>query len=140
MDTNGATPTLADVPSDEELVVLGKTADEIGREFPFDVPLRFPVQAHGETVSTLTLQRPTGADLFHCGDPFADGLAQSAKVRSLFALISRLAGVPESTVKQLSVQDIKTVEFLLHLFFQPSAATLRPIFSILRTSGETSEA
>jgi hypothetical protein len=126
-------------PSEQELAAIGKALEKVGAEFPFTLPLDHPVQAHGETIEQLTLQLPSGGDIFHAGDPFAAGPGQPTNLRALFTLVSRIAGVPESTVKQLSVQDLKTIEFALTPLFAPSVGKLKRIFSILRTSGETSE-
>jgi hypothetical protein len=136
MIAGNGTPGLGDLPSDAELEQLGTSLDAVRAEFPFTLELTSPVTGHGETLTALTLQMPTGNDLFHSGgDPFVDGVGKPTDLRRLFALVSRIAGVPESTVKQLSVQDLKNIEFALTPLFQPSPAKLKRIFSILRTSG-----
>jgi hypothetical protein len=76
------------------------------------VQLRKPVVAHGDEVRELTFREPTAADIEACGspilfDPFAPEGTPKAKIehRNMFAMMSRLAGVPPSTIKMMNTRD-----------------------------------
>ena len=69
-----------------------------------------PIKAHGEELADLTFREPTGNDLISCGFPFKMELSAGRSVRvvdtqAVAAYISALAGVPPSSVAQLSVID-----------------------------------
>jgi Phage tail assembly chaperone proteins, E, or 41 or 14 len=137
---NGAT-TVDDLTAAEvaEAATQSKRIDEYAKSFPIAIPLLTPVRAHGETIDSVSLQLPTGNDLWHTGDPWSEGAGKPANFRVLVTLISRLAGIPESSVKQFAMPDLKTIEAALLPLFAPSAERLKPMLSILRTSSETSE-
>jgi len=126
--------------TDYDLEELSAMQQRAAEEFPFTLKLSgAPVQAHGEMIDSITLQLPNGNDLFHSGgDPFVAGAGRPADLKRLFTLISRIAQVPESTVRQLSVPDLKTIEGLLLPLFQPSAAKLKHVFSTSPNSTGTS--
>jgi Phage tail assembly chaperone proteins, E, or 41 or 14 len=141
MATNGvdATGIASDLPTDVELAEAQKAMEDVRADFPYEVHLSEPVKAHGDTVDSLTIQLPRAGDVVHSGgDPWADGPGKPADLRRLIALVSRLAGVPESTVKQLAMQDLKAIEFILTPLFTPSLGNLRRMFSTLRDSSGTS--
>jgi hypothetical protein len=137
--TNG-TGTTEDLSAEElvEAQVQSKRIEEYSRTFPRTIDLLYPVQAQGETIASVTLQLPTGMDLWHAGDPFSEGPGKPANLRVLITLLSRLAAVPESSIKRFSVPDLKTIEAALLPLFAPSAEKLKDMLSILRTSSETS--
>lgn len=142
MATNGAAE-ISDDLSDEQLAdaqAQSKRIEEYTRTFPRTLELLYPVQAHGETITSITLQLPTGMDLWHAGEPFPDGPGKPANLRVFITLVSRLAAIPESSVKRFAVPDLKTIEATLLPLFAPSAEKLKDMLSILRTSSETSEA
>lgn len=69
-----------------------------------------PIQAHGETVRTLTFRTPTGADLVKCGMPFRFTQRNGETSRDIdtiatAALIARLASVPPSSVETMTARD-----------------------------------
>jgi len=140
MATNGAAAP-DDLSTDDlaEARLQSQRIEEYTRTFPFTVALLYPVQEHGETIESITLQLPTGMDLWHTGELFPEGPTKPASLRVLVALVSRLAGIPESSVKRLSVPDLKTIEAALLPLFAPSAEKLKDMLSILRTSSTTSE-
>lgn len=91
------------------------------------VPLRRPIQAHGEELRELTLREPTGKDLRVMGLPF--GFSAGGEVQidaaATHRAISTLAGIPPSSVDQLSAQDFMGVTGALMGFFgeAPTAGT-----------------
>jgi len=139
--TNGTTPPPAasDLPTEQELADVQHAMEDVRALFPYDLQLSQPVQAHGEQLDRLTIALPRAGDVLHAGgDPFVDGAGRPADLRRLVPLVSRLAGVPESTVKQLAMPDLKAIEMVLTPLFAPSVGSLKPMFSTLRTSGGTS--
>lgn len=99
---------------------------------PVIFELSAPAQAHGELITKLTLRPVTGADIKACGYPFTFGNFRALEAAPdtaepdvrfnapvVIAMISRLAGVPTSTVKSLSGMDIFQLGWVLFgLFFQ----------------------
>jgi hypothetical protein len=130
----------SDLPTEVELTEAARAMDDVRADFPYEITLSEPIKAHGETTDTLTIQLPRAGDVLHSGgDPFVDGPGKPADLRRLVALVSRLAGIPESSVKQLAMQDLKAIEFVLTPLFAPSVGNLRRMFSTLRSSSTTSE-
>jgi hypothetical protein len=128
-----------DLPTEAELAAAQTAMERLRALFPFDLKLTYPIQAHGETTSALTLQVPRLGEVFHSGgNPFVDGPGKPADLRRLIPLISRMAAIPESSVKQLAMPDVAAIELLLTPLFAPSAASLKPILSTLRTSSTIS--
>lgn len=73
------------------------------------VKLAEPVKAMGEDVSELRFRAPTGKDLIELGNPvainvYADDPVQTVKVdwSIMGKMMSRLAGVPLTTIEALS--------------------------------------
>lgn len=85
------------------------------------IPLSKPITAHGAEISELTLREPNAGDVMECGYPLGidDGLAipQAAPVGRL---IARLAGIPPSSVKQLSMPDYNRAMGVVLDFFGAS--------------------
>lgn len=88
------------------------------------VPLRRAIQAHGEEVRELVLREPTGKDLRTMGLPF--GFSASGEVQIDAAATHRaivvLAGVPSSSVDQLSAGDFMAAVGALMGFFGEAPA------------------
>ena len=79
-----------------------------GRQQPVPVTLSQPIKAHGRDVSELTLRPLTGKDLRICGAPYRIGRAGEEGIvdsQAVSAMISELAGIPISSVDQLSAAD-----------------------------------
>ena len=82
------------------------------------VVLRKPVQAHGETIDTLTFREPTGEDIIACGYPLQMGDGAATPIAGVIAkYIGRLGGIPASSVGRLSASD-----------FQACMAAILPFF------------
>ena len=88
-----------------------------------DVALTTPIQAHGETVSTLTFRPLTGKDLRTIGDPREYSVTSNGGQTFAFngekmgALMSSLAGIPLSSVDQLSAPDWDACMLMVTGFF-----------------------
>lgn len=73
------------------------------------LPLTKPIEAHGDTVSQLEFRAPTGEDILEIGSP---PFSVDDKKRTYFDLavtgeyVVRLAGIPLSSVKQMSPADL----------------------------------
>jgi hypothetical protein len=88
------------------------------------IELTAPVQAHGETIKKLTFRRPTGADVMALGDAYPIHINwQTGEVRPnppvMGEIMTTLAQVPMSTIKQLEAEDFATCAYALMGFFPP---------------------
>ena len=68
--------------------------------------------AHGDEVKQLTFREPTAADIEACGSPVIfnpwveEGQPKTRlETKNMFAMMSRLANVPPSTIKQMNTAD-----------------------------------
>jgi Phage tail assembly chaperone proteins, E, or 41 or 14 len=87
------------------------------------VDLETPIEAHGEEVTALTFRPLKVSDMESVGYPVklgSDGTLEPIPAR-VSALISRLAGIPASSVAQLSVADWHRAMEAVVGFFGPSA-------------------
>jgi len=85
-----------------------------------------PLIAHGDEVTELRFREPTAADIEACGSPVTiDFLNQSEpkmiyETKAMFAMMSRLAAVPPSTIKSMRTKDWEYAALALaHRFFIP---------------------
>jgi hypothetical protein len=90
------------------------------------IPLRKPLQAHGEEIKELHFREPTAGDIEACGSPvMVDFLNQAEpkmtyETKAMFAMMSRLAAVPPSTIKTMHTKDWEYAALALaHRFFIP---------------------
>jgi Phage tail assembly chaperone proteins, E, or 41 or 14 len=98
------------------------------KEIPID--LTTPVQAHGETVKKLVFRRPTGGDIMQMGEGYpiiidwgTGRVTPHPKVMS--DMMSVLASVPPSTIRQLDAEDWATCAYALMGFFPPGAQAMQ---------------
>ena len=70
---------------------------------PVTIPLKVPIQAHGEEVSSLTLRRPTGKDIRICG--FIADANGEINTQAIHNYIVQLGGIPGSSVDRLDAED-----------------------------------
>lgn len=88
----------------------------------FVYPIGYTITAHGEDIKSLSFREPTGADIVRYGNPLAlDGTINESKMEGM---MSALAGVPPSTIKQLKARDWNAINIALAVryFFPPSQA------------------
>lgn len=84
-----------------------------------ELELNKPVTAHGETVSVLEFNEPTGKDVRELGYPYQMNQDESIKLQAhiIAKYIVKLASVPLSTVDQMSPADLNSVGWLVAGFF-----------------------
>jgi hypothetical protein len=88
------------------------------------IKLKKPIEAHGKTLEELTLREPVPEDLMQIGSPVLlipsaegdTGIEVRAKI--IGAYISRLGGIPPSSVKAMSVADFMACQGELLPFLQ----------------------
>lgn len=90
------------------------------------IPLRKAVIAHGDEVKELKFREPTAADIEVCGTPvMIDFLASDTpkmtfETKAMFAMMSRLAAVPPSTIRSMHPKDWNGAAMALaYRFFIP---------------------
>ena len=89
------------------------------------IPLSTPIEAHGETLSEITLREPTGRDLRLCGLPYRISMETgeaTIDASAMAKMISALAAVPPSTVDRLSAEDWQAAMGAVLGFFGKAAA------------------
>ena len=94
---------------------------------PFEHVLSKPIQAHGEPLDVLRWREPTGGDIERAGNPvYLDFSGEKPSItfneKKMAAMISLLAQVPPSTVRQLTAKDWNAVAWKLFRFFTPPGA------------------
>ncbi|GJE45366.1 phage tail assembly protein [Methylobacterium soli] len=88
-----------------------------------------PIKAHGEEIREITFRDPLGADILAVGNPvIVDMASDPPRVthdeRKMAAMISRLGGIPTSSVAQMGPQDWVACAWLLTPFFVPMAGAI----------------
>ena len=88
------------------------------------VQLRKPIPAHGQEVTEIELREPTPADVMEEGVPTllipsADGTSVGVEIRTkvIGRYISRLGGIPLSSVKVMSLGDFTRAQGAVMSFF-----------------------
>lgn len=96
------------------------------------VPLRRPIEAHGETVTSITLREPLGGDIARIGMPVnVIGVGGHVDTAVVAAYIAELGGIPPSSVAKLSAADFlalttEVVDFFADTSPPPSASSISP--------------
>jgi len=103
---------------EENKQVNGKAVDLI------KIGLRKSVVANGEETNELAFREPTAGDIERHGNPVlldmaADPPRISFDSRAMTAMMSALATVPPSTIRQLHPKDWNTAAWMLADFFLP---------------------
>lgn len=92
---------------------------------PLVVKLRKPILANGEEVSELRFREPTAADIERCGNPVnidfisAETPKMTFDPKAMSAMMSTLAAVPPSSIKQMHTRDWNSAAWSLASFFMP---------------------
>lgn len=86
-----------------------------------------PINAHAEQVLELKFREPTGGDIISVGNPVVFDMSSDPPKMAFDAalmaeMMSLLAGVPPSSIAQMSPNDFVSAEFLLLRFFVPAQA------------------
>lgn len=89
------------------------------------VKLTTPIDAHGETLSELTLRKPNGKDIRINGMPFRMNSSDESIITDsavVHRYIASLAGIPPSAVDRLSPPDWVSAMSTVLDFFGVGAA------------------
>ncbi|MDA8498779.1 phage tail assembly protein [Citrobacter sp. Igbk 17] len=88
-----------------------------------EIKLSKSVRAHGDELYVLELREPTGKDVRELGFPYTAsgdaGVKMDAGVIAKY--ISRLAGVPPSSVDEMQPSDLNTISWEIVGFFLGSS-------------------
>ncbi len=90
------------------------------------VKLAVPIEAHGETLSELTMREPVGKDIRINGMPFRFHAEDGSIITDAAAVhryIAALAAVPPSTVDRLAPSDWSAAMAAVLGFFGAAPAT-----------------
>jgi len=87
------------------------------------ITLSKPINAHGEEVGELTLSDPTYAQIEKNGMPFFSTDDNEIKVdmKSALRYLPDMAGVPPSSIEQMSPPDLVKAAYGVLSFFMPKA-------------------
>lgn len=86
-----------------------------------------PITAHGEEKLELDLRDPTAKDVMEIGFPYLvvqgnDGEGVELRPKIVGKYVVRLAGIPPSSVEQLSIADLQSLQAIVMGFFGQDAA------------------
>lgn len=107
------------------MVDVEKEKSKIVEEFvPIIFKLRNKIIANGDEVDELTFREPTAADIERVGNPVnIDTSGGSVKVtfdaKAMTQMMSILAAVPPSTIRQMKTKDWNSAAWELASFFIP---------------------
>jgi len=95
------------------------------------VKLSKAITVAGEQVSELELREPTVDDVSDLGYPFLllqsdNGTAVDMRPKTVLKYVSRLAAVPPSSLKKLTLADLSTLQTEIMGFFGEEAETPQP--------------
>ncbi|PDO83354.1 phage tail assembly protein [Kosakonia pseudosacchari] len=84
-----------------------------------ELELKKPIQAHGDTLSVLEFDEPTGKDVRELGYPYQMNQDESIKLQAhiVAKYIVKLAKVPLSSVDQMSPGDLNAAGWIVAGFF-----------------------
>ena len=104
-------------------------ADEVetkpSGEEPLVIKLRNKIIANGDEVDQLTFREPTAADIERIGNPVNVDLlsGDTPKItfdaKAMTQMMSTLAAVPPSTIRQMKTRDWNSAAWSLASFFIP---------------------
>ena len=89
------------------------------------IPLRKVITANGDEVKSLTFREPTAGDIDRVGNPVVLDFFQGDTPKTTFdakimtQMMSLLAAVPPSAIKQMHPRDWNTAAWSLASFFMP---------------------
>lgn len=127
MDERTRDTIMNDASADEDKPA-DLTMDEAPvEEHSFDHILSKPIQAHGEELRELHWREPMGVDIEMAGNPVYLDFSGSApsitfNEKKMANMMSRLCGLPPSSIRQLTAKDWNAVAWKLFKFFTPPGA------------------
>lgn len=88
----------------------------------FRFPLRKKIPAHGDEISTLEIREPTGGDIIAIGviANLNDANEMTFDMVKAARMISRLAGVPVSSIERMAPNDLVAATWVIAPFFLPN--------------------
>lgn len=91
----------------------------------FEFELRAPVKAYDDNLSALKFRKPTSEDTIVVGSPvtvnmLTDPVQVAFNDRKMAEMLSRLAGVPVSTIGQMDTKDFAAACWIIAPFFLPT--------------------
>lgn len=110
------------MPDETEKPKIEDTKKVNGEAFePIVIKLRNKIVANGDEVDMLTFREPTAADIERVGNPV--NIDSDYKVtfdsKMMTQMMSTLAAVPPSTIRQMKSKDWNTAAWSLASFFIP---------------------
>lgn len=108
--------------ADDEKVEAPKTN---GATSPLTLALRKSIIANGDEVNELTFREPTAGDIERAGNPVnidmmsSDTPKVTFDAKAMTQMMSFLAAVPPSTIRQMHPKDWNTAAWSLAGFFMP---------------------
>ena len=101
-----------------------ETSKANGGVSPIVIKLRKSVIANGDEVMELSFREPTAGDIERVGnpviiDPFAEPVKYTFDSKSMTQMMSLLAVVPPSTIRQMHPRDWNNAAWALITFFTP---------------------
>lgn len=96
-------------------------------EIKLEHVLSRPIQAHGNEIHVLRWREPTGGDIERAGNPVKlDFSGERPSIgfdeKKMSAMMSVLAAVPPSSIRQLTAKDWNAIAWALFRFFTPPGA------------------
>ncbi|AIJ07311.1 phage tail assembly protein [Edwardsiella anguillarum] len=89
-----------------------------------EIKLSKSIRAHGEDIHVLEMREPTGKDVRELGFPYMTSSDAGVKMDSgvIAKYISRLAGIPPSSVDEMQPADLNTISWDILGFFLGTSA------------------
>jgi Phage tail assembly chaperone proteins, E, or 41 or 14 len=103
----------------------GTTTQTDGKSTSLKRKLMKPITAHGQTYSELTFREPTAEDIERVGLPCTikvgvEEFEIKHDAKAWLAMMSNLATVPPSSIRQLDPRDYSSIIWLLQGYFLPT--------------------
>ena len=88
--------------------------------WPIELPLSRPIEAHGETLESLTLAEPTLGNLDGIEIAVSDRYGVRLDLGALHLLVGRCAGIPPRAARKIALTDLGPAVDALTDFFAGS--------------------
>lgn len=88
--------------------------------WPIEIALSKPLEAHGETLETLTLKEPVLGNLDGVEIAVSEKHGVRINLGDLHLLVGRLAGIPPRVARKIALTDLKPAVDALTDFFASS--------------------
>ena len=88
--------------------------------WPMSIPLSHPIEAHGETLRTLTLREPTLGILDDVEITIPEKGGVRLNLGDIHRVVAGMAGIPPGVARTIRLADLAPVTRELTSFFSPS--------------------